>query len=117
MNSLIPYKEGIISRICNWFKKIFFKRKTDEKINNNITFNNETLRDRVIIPEDKEKNRISILKKKWEDKEIDAEDISDEDVDKIISLYNKETEKIKNETAMIKENISKMLLLFRLDEK
>ena len=109
MNNLIPYKEGIISRICNWFKKIFFKRKTDEKINNNITFNNETLRDKVIIPEDKEKNRILILKKKWEDGKIDAEDMSDEDVDKIVSLYNKETEKIRSETTMIKESISKML--------
>ena len=67
------------------------------------------LKDRVVIPEDKEKNRILRLRKQWEDGEIDAEDISDGDVDKIVEIYNKETEKINNETLLIKENISKML--------
>lgn len=72
-------------------------------------FNSETLRDRVFIPEDKEKTRLLKLREQWEAGEIDAEDISDEDVDKIVELYNEETEKINNETLLIKENISKML--------
>lgn len=112
MNKLIPYKEGIVSRVCNWFRKMFFRKKDNQDIeekNNNLVFNSMDLKDRVVIPEDKEKNRILRLRKQWEDGEIDAEDISDGDVDKIVEIYNKETEKINNETLLIKENISKML--------
>ncbi len=111
INNIVPYKEGIINKICNWFKKIFFRRKAKQEVEgkNEVVFNSETLRDRVVIPEDKEKNRILNLRKKWEEEEIEAEDISDEDVEKIVELYNKETEKIKNETSQIKENIAKML--------
>ena len=111
INNIVPYKEGIINKISNWFKKIFFRRKDNQEVEekNGVVFYSETLRDRVFIPEDKEKNRVLNLRKKWEEGEIDAEDISDEDVKNIVELYNKETEKIKDETSQIKENIAKML--------
>lgn len=111
MNKLIPYKEGIISRICNWIKSRFLIRKDEKekKENNNLVANNTNIMDRFVIPEDREKTRLLKLRWQWENNEIDAEDLSDEDVNKIVELYNKETERINRETSVIKENISKML--------
>lgn len=108
MNNLIPYKKGII----NWLKTMFFRRKNKQEVeekNDNLVFNSMDIRDRVAIPKDKERTRLLKLREQWEAGNIDAEDISDEDVDKIVEIYNKETEKINNETLLIKENISKML--------
>ena len=79
INNIVPYKEGIINKISNWFKKIFFRRKDNQEVEekNGVVFYSETLRDRVFIPEDKEKNRVLNLRKKWEEGEIDAEDIDE----------------------------------------
>lgn len=108
INSMIPYKEGIFSKIYKFFKKLFRK---NVEVKKEIVIPKETnsFKERIVIQEDKERKRLLELRDKWENGEIEADDISDEDIDKIVEIYNEETKKIEEETQTIKQNISKML--------
>ena len=108
INSMIPYKEGIFNKIYKFFKKLFRK---NVEVKKEIVIPKETnsFKERIIIQEDKERKRLLELRDKWENGEVEVDDISDEDIDKIVKIYNEETKKIEEETQIIKQNISKML--------
>lgn len=108
-NKLIVYKKSIFRKISEFFKKIFSKKEvlskeviiTNEK-NNNFLEN-------IQIKEDKEELRLLQLKQQYENGEIDEEEISDEDVDKLCELYKKETDKLNTDTERRKNYIAQML--------
>lgn len=108
INSMIPYKEGIFNKIYKFFKKLFRK---NVEVKKEIVIPKETnsFKERIIIQEDKERKRLLELRDKWENGEVEVDDISDEEIDKIVEIYNEETKKIEEETQIIKQNISKML--------
>ena len=49
------------------------------------------------------------LKQQYEQGEIDEEDISDEDIDKLCKLYEKETDELNADTERRKNHIVQML--------
>lgn len=108
-NKLIVYKKNIFRKISEFFKKIFSKKEvlskeviiTNEK-NNNFLEN-------IQIKEDKEELRLLQLKQQYKNGEIDEEEISDEDVDKLCELYKKETDKLNADTERRKNHIVQML--------
>ena len=108
-NKLIVYKKNIFRKISEFFKKIFSKKEvlskeviiTNEK-NNNFLEN-------IKIKEDKEELRLLQLKQQYENGEIDEEEISDEDVNKLCELYKKETDKLNADTERRKNHIAQML--------
>lgn len=108
-NKLIVYKKNIFRKISEFFNKIFSKKEvlskeviiTNEK-NNNFLEN-------IQIKEDKEKLRLLQLKQQYENGEIDEEEISNEDVDKLCELYKKETDKLNADTERRKNHIAQML--------
>ncbi len=108
-NKLIVYKKSIFRKISEFFKKIFSKKEvlskeviiTNEK-NNNFLEN-------IQIKEDKEELRLLQLKQQYENGEIDEEEISDEDVDKLCELYKKETDELNADTERRKNHIAQML--------
>ena len=108
INSMISYKEGIFNKIYKFFKKLFRK---NVEVKKEIVIPKETnsFKERIIIQEDKERKRLLELRDKWENGEVEVDDISDEDIDKIVKIYNEETKKIEEETQIIKQNISRML--------
>ena len=108
INSMIPYKEGIFNKIYKFFKKLF-RKNVEVKKEIVIPKEKNSFKERIIIQEDKERKRLLELRDKWENGEIKADDISDEEIDKIVEIYNEETKKIEEETEIIKRNISKML--------
>ena len=109
-NKLIIYKNNIFIKIAEFFKKLFSRKKILQSKNENIS--NDT-RDSFIesiqIKKDKEKLRLCRLKQQYDNGEIDEDDIPDEDVEKIVELYEKETEKLKADTEKIKNHIRQML--------
>ena len=109
-NKLIIYKNNIFIKIAEFFKKFFSRKKILQSKNENIS--NDT-RDSFIesiqIKKDKEKLRLCRLKQQYDNGEIDEDDIPDEDVEKIVELYEKETEKLKADTEKIKNHIRQML--------
>ena len=108
-NKLIVYKKSIFRKISEFFKKIFSKKEvlpkeviiTNEKDNNFL--------ENIQIKEDKEELRLIQLKQQYENGEIDEEEISDEDVDKLCELYKKETDELNSDTERRKNNIAQML--------
>ncbi len=114
MNKIIPYKENAFTRLSNFFKKLVFRKKkeTSKSINELPIYNNqckEDFIDNILIKEDEEEKRLKILQWQYDNGEIDEEDISDEDMDKLIEMYQKETEELNSETESIKIHISQML--------
>ncbi len=109
-NKLIIYKNNIFTKIAEFFKKIFSKKKILQSKNENIS---NDIRDSFIesiqIKKDKEKLRLCKLKQQYDNGEIDEDDIPDEDVEKLVELYEEETDKLKADTEKIKNHIRQML--------
>lgn len=113
-NKLIPYKENIFTKISNFFKKLFSskKKETNKSIDKLPIYNNqskENFIENILIKENKEEKRLKTLQLQYDNGEIDEEDILDEDMDKLIEMYEKETEELNKETENIKIHISHML--------
>lgn len=113
-NKLITYKENVFTKISNFFKKLFFRKKEThaEFIDEAPIYNNkykEKFIEKIAIKEDEEEKRLRILQLQYDNGEIDEEDISDEDMDKLIEMYEKETEKLNADTEMRKKHIAQML--------
>ena len=113
-NKLISYKENIFTKVLSYFKKLFFKKKkvTVEAIDKIPLYNNrykDSFIENIVIKENEEEKRLKALQLQYDNGEIDEEDISDEDMDKLISLYEKETEELNADTAKRKNHIAQML--------
>lgn len=112
-NKLITYKENIFTRIANFFKKLFFRKKKDtiESIDETPIYNNpkENFIENIAIKEDEEEKRLKTLQLQYDNGEIDEEEISEEDMDKLIEMYEKETEQLNLDTERRKNHIAQML--------
>ena len=112
-NRLIAYKEKIINKISNFFKKIFFRKKNNVKaIGNSNNCNNndkENFIENIVIKENEEEKRLKNIKFRYDNGEIDEKDILEEDIDKLIEMYKKEIEELNADTEKRKKHISQML--------
>lgn len=113
-NKLIKYKENIFIKIFKFFKQIFSMKSTSatenmtEKLIKNKG-NSVNFFENIQIRQNEEEIRLKNLQLQYDNGEIDEEDISDEDMDKLIEMYEKETEELNRETENIKIHISQML--------
>ena len=99
---LIKYKESIFSIIKKFFL-IFFKKenkdvtKITDSSDNELSKENQFLKD-ISREKIKEKERILNLKVLYDKGQLDPYEISDEDIQKIISLYEDETKNLNCDT-------------------
>ena len=130
------YKENIFTKISQFFKKLLFRKKkenlnnidekliTDKNQNENFAENtvikeNEEIRrlkelrlqaeQRLKQLQIQEEIRLKNLKLQYDNGEIDEEDISSEDMDKLTKMYENETEMLNADTERRKNHISQML--------
>ena len=113
-NKLITHKENIFNKMFNFIRKIFFNKKlnSNKNISEDVRIkekDNEKFLNNIQIKEDEEEKRLKIIQLKYDNGEIEEEDILEEDIDKIIALYQKETEELDKDTLKRKMNIEKML--------
>lgn len=113
-NKLIKYKENVFTRIFNFFKKIFSKKKlsfnkedVDETIKEEK--NKSNFLEDIQIKEDKEEIRLKKLQLLYDNGEIDEDDLSESDIEKLVALYEKETEDLNADTERRKNHIAQML--------
>lgn len=100
-------KKGIFYNIKEWFKKLFNK---DETIEDPIEENNKTedMNKSVFVDSIKVKSKDTILslQRKLENKEIEISSLTDQELDEMIKIYEKQIEerqnKIKNYYNIIK---------------
>ena len=96
-NSLIIYNNGIIGKIKRLFRKIFKKKRNKVLLlPEAIQTQNTQITKEIIIPLDKERERIIKLQHKFQNQEIGEQDISAEDIDKLKKLYNTQIRDLKN---------------------
>ena len=111
-NKLVVHKESIFTKIVNIFKKFFKKNEVNNNTVETINYNTERKEkslDYLKITEDEETGRLKRLKNMYDSGEIEEEEISDEDIEKIVKLYEEETKLIKEDTERRKNHIAKML--------
>ena len=113
-NELIPYKENIFTKISNFFKKLFFRKKEvrESESNENNIYKKQLKEDfieSIAIKENEEEKRLKELKHQYDNGEINEEDILEKDIDKLIEMYQKETRQIEADTEKIKTHIAQML--------
>ena len=113
-NKLISYRENFFTKILNFFKKLFLIEKNiikKDNIQKNI--NEKDKKDyfskNLEINENAEERRLKLLQLQYDNGEIEEEDISDEDMDKLIEMYKKETEELNLDTETRKKHIAQML--------
>lgn len=112
-NKMIEYKENIFTKILNFFKRIFKKdisptENIIEKTIENEKKNNEFF-ENIYIKQNEEEMRLKKLQLQYDNGEIDEDDILEEDMDKLIEMYEKETDELNKDTENIKIHITKML--------
>lgn len=109
-NKLMVYKENIFTKISKFFKNIFFRKKEDDisviKENNS---SKENFIESIQIREDEEERRLKNLQLQYDNGEIDEEDISYEDMERLIEMYEKETDELNADTERRKKHIAQML--------
>ena len=114
-NSLIPYKQNIFTKIRTFLKNLFSRKKEEfiEDEKENIfqkNYSNNNFSERIAVKVDEEQKRLKDLQRQYDNGEIDEEDITAEDIDKLVEMYEAETERLNADTEMRKMHISGMLI-------
>lgn len=104
-NLIEKNKKSIFSKIKNFFRKIFSKKEKtfqNELIQNESEKEkNEDFKEYIKITEDEE-TKLLELQRKYHNKEIGESDLTDEQIDALCELYDKQIEELEK-TIAIKE--------------
>ena len=117
MNNNENQKKSILNKFISFLKRLFTRKNNNNLlVEGQITektkdsyVETKNLKEQITILRDIERERLLNLREQWENGEIEEEEIAEEDIDKLIEIYNAETEKIEQETEQIKQDIAKML--------
>lgn len=115
MNNNLPQikKEGMFVKIKNWFKKIFANKDTVEKqIQENVEekrdsleeINKDSFKDFIKV---ESKDRILFLQRQLEEKQIEISDLTDEELDEMIQLYESQIEEKEKILKQYKDKLKK----------
>lgn len=113
-NGLIEYKENFITKIRNFFFKLFKKNKIiqdqpQEQTNVNIQNNKTNFAETIAIKKDEEKEKLMQLQRDYKDGNILEDDIPHNEKEKLVELYKKQNEEMKNKIELEQKEIRKLL--------
>lgn len=111
---LIEYKENFITRIRNFFFKLFRKNRViqeqpQEQTNVNIQNNKANFVETIAIKKDEEKEKLMQLQRDYKDGNILEDDIPHDEKEKLVELYKKQNEEMKNVIELEQKEIRKLL--------
>ncbi len=111
---LIEYKENFITRIRNFFFKILRKNRViqeqpQEQTNVNIQNNKSNFVETIAIKKDEEKEKMMQLQRDYKDGNILEDDIPYDEKEKLVELYKKQNEEMKNKIELEQKEIRKLL--------
>lgn len=97
MNNNLPKvrREGILTKIKNWFKNLFRENNIEENlISESIEeIKNSNFKDSIKV---ESKEKIIFLQRKIKEKQIEISDLTDEELDEMIKLYENQIKEKKN---------------------
>lgn len=98
-------KKSIFGKIKSFFKNIFGKKEEDIHQEENVSVeNNNGFKEYIKITEDEE-TRLLELQRKYHNGEIEGDTLTDEQIDALCLLYDKQIEEIKKTIKMKEEQI------------
>lgn len=104
---LIQYRETIFSKVKRLLKRFFIKQE-NKIIANEIKYK-ENFLENIIVNENEDEKRLRELKKLYDNRELEEKNISNEDIDKLIEMYDKEIEELRADTERIKNKIEQII--------
>lgn len=104
---LVQYNETIFTKAKRILKS-FFKKQENKMILNEVKYKNNFI-ENITISENEEQKRLKELKKLYDNREIEEENISNEDIDRLIEMYNNEIQELKIDTKIRKSKIEKII--------
>lgn len=115
MNNNLPdiKREGIFTRIKNWFKSLFgIGEIAEEPVQEAIKeidkevekIKKDTFRENLQV---ESKDKILSLQRKLKEKQIEISDLTDEELDEMIELYKGQIEEKKNKLKSYREKLIK----------
>ncbi len=104
---LIRYNETVFEKVKKFLNKFFKKNESKEILNKNKDKNNFI--ENIVISKNEEEKRLKELKKLYDNMELNEKNISNEDLDKLIEMYNNEIEELRTDTKIRKTKIEKMI--------
>ncbi len=112
--SLIEYKERFITKLKKFFLGIFKKNKTiqeqpKDQLAVKVQNNKSNLRDNIVIKRDEQDEKTFKLQESFKNGEIFENDIPKENKEKLIELYKRQNEEMKEKIKREKLEIEKML--------
>lgn len=111
---MIVYKESIFSKIKNFIKSIFNKKVDNNQNQNTMVVNTDKFEkksfvDEIIIKKEPEEIELEKLQKDFKEGNIFQEDIIENKRVKLIELYKKQNEELKEKINKEKNEIKKIL--------
>ena len=108
---IINYKENFITKIKKFLKKLFCVKEniqgnTEKKVNN---IEKNDFREIIEIKQDKKELNIIKLQKEYKAGNIREEDMTDEEHKKLIELYKKQNQELKEKIDTKKQKIRQKL--------
>ena len=113
-NKLIKYKDNVFIKIFQFFKRIFSRKNIPiseniiEKSSTDSKSKTDFLKN-IQIQKNEEEIRLKKLQLQYDNEEIDEDDLSEEEIEKLVVLYEKETEELNTDTERRKIHIQNML--------
>jgi len=108
-NQLKAYKKNnIFTKLKNLIKRLFNKNSLNYNGNNLIDRHVSNFIDGIKIVEDEEKLRLLTLKKQFSNGQIGEEEISEEDIIKLETLYKERIKELRDELEKYKKEILAM---------
>lgn len=96
--------KGIMVKIKNFFEKIFCKKKDNNIKEKKVNIENNEFKDQIKVAENEE-TRLLDLQKKYHNGEIEGNMLTDEQIDALCLLYDKQIAEIKKKIKMKEEQI------------
>ena len=98
-------KKSIFAKIKNFLKNIFSKKEINNQDENVSVENNNEFKENIKITENEE-TRLLDLQRKYHNGEIEGDSLTNEQIDALCSLYDKQIEEIKKTIKMKEEQIA-----------
>lgn len=113
-NKLIKYKDNIFIKIYHFFKKLFSIKNVpiSKNIIEEASVDSKSKTDffkNIQIQKNEEEIRLKKLQLLYDNGEIDEDDLSEEEIEKLVILYEKEMEELNADTERRKIHIQNML--------
>ena len=103
--NLVEKKEkGLLNKIRNFFKNLFGKKQVEEN-EEIVVENNNQFKESIKMTEDEEAKLLD-LQKRYHRGEIAENDLTDEQIDALCDLYDKQIEEIKKSIKLKEEKIA-----------